>query len=381
MGRDQRHIAIINGIYPPDKGASGVVVAKLADILEQSGIQVSVVTSSKSYYPSGETGARKKNTYVVKSRNVKTSKIFRLFFAIQESIRLLIKAKRIDPDVYFVCTDPSLLPLFSSILLKKKNWILWQMDVYPEAFVSHGLISKKNPIFFWYKKVLNKFPPNAMIYLGDKQKNHFGSTDENRTSVIIPCGLVNEKEVQNSDENQRTRKEVIRFAYCGNLGEAHSDHFLRLVVKLSDPTKHIFTFSVLGSKAVTFRNACKNNSNAVFVDWIPEDEMSKVDIQIVTLRSEWTHVCVPSKAVSSICFGVPILFHGSNSGDIYYRFQNALWHIEDNENMEEAINNFYKNLTLEEILKKKKATQDLRVREFQEYRSGSKYLIKIINES
>ena len=225
------------------------------------------------------------------------------------------------------------------------------MDLYPEAFIAKGFLTSGNWIVKYYRSRIKKYVSLKWIVLGTKQYKFLDSIYDlgGHDPIVIPCGIHSESH----DELKKANDKIV-FAYAGNLGEAHSEEFLNALVSLSEPDKHEFIISCFGLKSRQTKEYLSAFSNVKFVDWISKKEMNEIDIQIVTLKSDWTHVCVPSKAISAICYQTPIIFHGDKEGDIYEYLENALWHIPDDQFMDKSIGRFYASLQKENIEVKKK---------------------------
>jgi hypothetical protein len=74
---------------------------------------------------------------------------------------------------------------------------------------------------------------------------------------------------------------------------------------------------------------------------------------LVSLLAKWTHIAVPSKAMSSVCAGGTILFCGSKEADTWALLQEAGWHIEESADIDSQVRLFLSQITLNEVLKKK----------------------------
>jgi len=49
------------------------------------------------------------------------------------------------------------------------------------------------------------------------------------------------------------------------------------------------------------------------------------DVHAASLHPDWTHTCVPSKAVTTICLGRPLLFAGDPRSDTAMMLDRAAW--------------------------------------------------------
>ncbi len=362
MNRKSKRIVLINGIYAPDRGATAQVTNDLVGKLINDGLEVIVVCTDRSYKSAKATEVVNGEVHRVKSYGLGNGKFIRLASAMTESFYLLRKSIRFKADFYIICTDPPLLHLFSSFMLKEKKWALWTMDIYPEAFVANGLIGKDNIFYKWYKNTLTKCPPSALIYLGLRQKDFIESQYDFRgiPSFVLPCGTKSVDGCPNDKPLWKKAENKIYFAYCGNLGEAHSPELLKEMISQSDPDQHEFILSIFGTNTKTIVEFAQQRNNVKILGWISAEEMTHLDIQIVNLKKEWTHICVPSKAVSSICYEVPFVFHGELSGDICDQYSEALWHIDNNKDMAQEIKSFFAKLNSTELIAKKQKTKAIK---------------------
>ena len=379
MNKNQKHIVLVNAIFPPDQGASGVALFQLAERLQSNNLKVTVVTTNRKYNESSKKEKIDVNVIRVPSVSNRSSKWKRLWSAYTESRSLLKKAAEIKADSYVLCTDPPLINYFAAKYLKSKSVYLWAMDLYPHGFVANSLVKANNWIVKRYLRKLKVEDFWNVIALGEKQKMFLDKIYKSKQSFILPCGIKEYSETGNQAD-WKTDPNVIYFGYCGNIGEAHSAEFFELLVKHSDPTKHHFIISAIGNKSKNLLSTIKTFQNVTTIGWIDEDDISDFDIQIVTLQSEWTHICVPSKAVSSICKGTPILFHGSEESDTYSYFEKALWHIDGSKQMVIQIKEFYAELNQDSvILKKEQALKSsIQIREI--YDREFNRLLKNIHE-
>ncbi|MEE9374000.1 MAG: hypothetical protein V3V00_13195 [Saprospiraceae bacterium] len=351
MSRIKKHIVVVNAIFPPDEGASGKAVSELVSHLQKNAFYTTVVTTDRAYHSGQNTLENDNKVIRVKSKSSRKYKWWRLITAYRESAALLQKLADISADAYIICTDPPLMNWLAPKYLKGRKFIFWTMDLYPEAFVANRIVTKTNAIVQLYEKRLKTHPPSALISLGKKQKEYLDQKYkwQGIKHFILPCGVEAAHDEESSFPEWKKENGKIYFGYCGNLGEAHSSSFLIALIKKSDPQKHHFIFSIFGSKANSVLSQIGNSSNVTVVNWIKKEEMNYIDIQIVSLLMAWTQVCVPSKAVSAICAFTPFIFHGSNKGDTYHHFKDALWHIDDNNCVSHQIEDFYSSLCSKEI--------------------------------
>jgi len=233
----------------------------------------------------------------------------------------------------------SLLSFVASMLLRKKRWILWSMDLYPEGFVSGGLISQRNPIQRLYQKVLSIWPPDHLLCLGENQaqylkKNYYPKL----SSTVLPIGLRSRSlEIKTYPHPEWHDPQKVIFGYLGSLGEAHDHKLIQKFIEHLDPQKHHVVLSLRGAYADSFDAVVSHVGHVTLVDYIPDDSCQLIDIQIVSLRKQWTHICVPSKAISALQFGSAILYFGSAQSDTWHYIKQAGWLMDNDASIEDFL--------------------------------------------
>jgi glycosyltransferase involved in cell wall biosynthesis len=351
---------IINRNYPPQSGITGSSANELARYLISRKVEVYIVHVGGYYSGGGNLGFKKYgNSFSIKTFYNGKNNFLRLIVSLVEGRKLLKKAISLKPDIIISMTDPPLLNYWTSYYSEKHHipWFYWSMDLYPEAFVSAGLLNKTN---FIYKKLINKLkarPPKLIISLGKMQsifiKKMYG---KKINSVILPCGISSTQ--KNTTDFNIDLDDKIIFCYAGNLGEAHDENFVREVIKNIDPTKHIFILAVYGSKANSVIDFAKSVKGIKIVKNIKREHMHLVDIHIVSLKSNWDHVCVPSKAISAITEGSTVLFGCSKENDNWVLLEKSAWRI-DKTNLKSNLRKFMNNISKYEVEQKRKQAEKI----------------------
>jgi len=354
-GKRSIKVAIVNRFFPPNHSITGESAFELANYLESTSDKIEVQAFSiKSTYKGDGASSKQSNKHVYLSSFYHgNKKIFRLIANLYEGYSLINKALRSNADIIICMTDPPLLNFWASILIKnKKPWMLWSMDVYPDAFISAKLVGHKNKIYNYIGNKIRRYRPSHLIALGDVQKNYLTSNylQSEIKSFILPCGI--HDVAKNIEVPFWYNASKISFAYAGNLGEAHSDRFLKNLIEMLDPKKHQIIVSLYGSKSDHILKMINDMEHVVKVDRLSKEDFNYVDVHLVSLLPEWTNVCVPSKAVSAICSEAAILFNGVKSSDTYKMFESASWFIPYSDSEEEeriSISRFINKLTRDEI--------------------------------
>ena len=283
------------------------------------------------------------------------NKYFRLFSSIIENWILVRKALSLKPRLIISLTDPPLLNFWVSYFSKKRRiyWVYWAMDLYPEAFIAANLVSRNNFIYRIINSNLKKNRPYGLISLGPNQQfyleDYFGKIDN---KVVLHCGI----------QKNITETTILPFwkcnfklviGYVGNIGEAHDERFVMSIIDSIDPEKQHFILSVYGSKSKCLIDYAIGKPGVDIVSSIPAEELTCIDIHVVSLLKLWDHVCVPSKAFTAVSLGCPLLLNCSKKSDVYGCLIDASWHFDIyNQN---TLKSFFSGITSKDIITKRNA--------------------------
>jgi hypothetical protein len=347
-------ITIINKNYPPNHGITGESANELATYLVNKGIHVNVIHTNAVY---GNAGLEKKpagNLIQIKSIYNGKNKIVRLLASFAESYLLVKTALKKTSGTIITMTDPPFLIFWSAVLIKKRKWVYWSMDLFPEAFAAAKLTNRNSLLYKWVKRRVYKTPPHYLLSLGKLQLEYLRKDySKPIPGTTLPCGIWNPAGIRNKVPAWKEDTSKLYFGYCGNLGEAHSFEFISEVIRQLDPKKHCFILSVYGSGAKMLEKFVEDYPVVKKVPAVLKNELSFIDIHLVTLKKEWNHICVPSKAVTAVCTGAAILFCGTADNDNWHYLQNAGWMIEDTEDLKNQVTGFLLSLTKESLAERK----------------------------
>ncbi len=348
-------ITILNRNYPPVNGITGQSASELAEYLISLGHEV-IILSVNSYYDggsncAGEVGFVHRIFTFYNGKNP----FLRLISNAFEGFRLVWASKKLKPNVHIVMTDPPMLQFWAAILLSKRDfWVLWAMDLYPEAFAAAGLVTRSNLIYRFIDEKVKSGVPDCLIALGEHQlkyiNNKFGN---NVKSIVLPCGIFNSPSHSELVRPSWYDKNKIILGYCGNLGEAHSSDFLIAVAKNINPENQVLVLSLYGAKGIAIRDQLAGIAGIIITPFVSRSELAFIDIHLASLLSTWVHICVPSKTVSAVCSGSAFLYCGKAESDNWDMLSNAGWRI-DEDNVLSDVKIFLSKLTPENLLEKKK---------------------------
>ena len=357
----RKRVVIINKYGALHPSATGRPIRKLADFLWKNGVDVIVLSIDASYKGqiSGQDEKLPYRTIELPDFYSGVNKWLRLFGNLVDGFRLITYSMLLPRhQLKVVLTDPSLINAWAILFrpFYRSQLVFWTMDLYPEAFVSAGLVSCKNPVYRGIASLIYDHGPDFLITLGEQQYRYL-CRQYNKSSIphiVLPCGICS-IERANIPFWRKDNQDKIVFCYAGNIGEAHNDIFLLELIKQLNPKKYLFLLRLYGAKAQRILKEAAMSESVIVLDYIAPVELQFVDICVASLLPSWNHVCVPSKVVSAICSGIPVLYNANEESEGAYMFSDAIWLVSNSENVKENIAVFLENLSDEDILLKKKA--------------------------
>ncbi len=356
-------VIIINRHYPPNPGITGESAWDLAKyLIEKHQIEVHIVHIERTDDGGGQIRQPVGIIHSLSTIYVGNNKLLKLLAGFADGYILVRKAKKVASSAPIICmTSPPLLPLWASLFLKKRLWALWSMDLFPEAFVAIGMIAEKNFFYRWFLKKTYQNPPKTLIALGRKQAAFIQEKYQKKLNqIILPCGVIFHQTYEsNFPIWRKEHDEKIYFGYCGNLNDAHNEAFLMAFIKAFNPAKHHLILALYGKKAQKVLDFAQNYEGITILANVPRSQLNFIDVHLVSLLSKYTHLMVPSKAVSAVAAGGAILFCGSQESDNWDMLQEAAWLIREEENLDNQLEKYLINLTKEALAEKQKSAQKL----------------------
>lgn len=349
-------VTLVNRNYPPNKGITGESAAQLAAFLDAHGVAIRVVTVANSNYGGGsDKGSSIGEVHGIRTFYNGKNKMLRLMASLLEGYTMIRKARKLRSDWTIVMTDPPMLNFFAAWLLKKNHrWMNWSMDIYPDAFVSAGLLKKAGVIAQYIRKVITKYPPSVNIALGPVQHAFIRETYYPGAQFVeLPCGIYAASPATVVPEWRKDDGKIY-LGYCGNIGEAHSLPFLKSVIDHLDPSRFRLVLALYGANAPELTQYAQGKEGIIFLPGVSRDMLGYIDVHLATLQENWVNVCVPSKTVSSVCAGSAFLYHGIKTSDNWELLQQAGWNIEPTDDLDKSVPAFLSRLNTALIGEKKK---------------------------
>jgi hypothetical protein len=357
----KKELTFLSRHYPPNPNINGESIWDMAKYIKDNyGIESNIICIDRDAPGGGEDRIPVGKVTRIKTFYQGNNAILRFMAFLYDGFILAYKARQYKDTTIVATTSPPLLPFWCSLLLPKKTvWGVWTLDLFPEAFTQMNNISSKNLIYRWVKRKNYQRPPNFLITLGPQQALYLQNEyQQDIPNIILPCGILFHQEKSTEIPDWWTEDKIF-LGYCGNIGEAHNPELIRAAIDAINPDKHRLILALYGTKSEKLKAYAQNKPGVILVKRVPRNQLHYIQIHLATLTKGWTHIAVPSKAVSAIAMNSCLLFCGDKRSDNWYMFQKAGWFIDENDKISEQVQAFIDQLTLEDIKHKSSFTDQL----------------------
>lgn len=297
-------VALVNRFTAPGGGPTAAALTRLADLLiaRLPGTDLRVIGTGRFY---AGAGAKDESSF-----------LRRIAASWRDGGRLAAAAA--GHGVVVSLTDPPFLAFRLARRLGVETvWIEWTMDLYPQALAAALGLSSRRALLPAGRRRLRSRRPDLRLCLGAGQAAFLAAGELAPVPhLILPAGVC--EAPQRPLAPPSSPQEPVRLVYAGNLGRAHWADALPLLARFCDPARFRLTVAAYGQRAAAARRATEGFSHVEWRDGpLTEAELNAAHAHIVSLKENWTHVSVPSKAVSALCRGRPVLFFGSAQSDAW----------------------------------------------------------------
>ncbi|MDM0492046.1 glycosyltransferase family 4 protein [Clostridium perfringens] len=249
----------------------------------------------------------------------------------KKSINKFLNNKEFDLILY--ATPPVTFSGVVEFCKKKYNAITYLMlkDIFPQNAVDIGLFKKHGLIYNIFKKKEEKLYKNSdwigcmskknIEYLLEHNKWLDSDRVEMFPNAIYPCKPEKHEETESYRMKLNIPKDKILYVFGGNLGRPQGINFLIKAIKSvsSDLTCH-FIIVGSGSEEDSVKIEATNMNNLTFIKALPRDKyeslIKECDIGIISLDHRFTIPNYPSRILSYMDKGIPILACTDKNTDI-----------------------------------------------------------------
>jgi hypothetical protein len=295
-------VALVNRFMPPDGAPTAAALARLAALLtaRAPALDLRMIGTGRAYAGGGAVGERR---------------LWRRGIAAFTEGRRLADAAAVH-DAVLSLTDPPFLAFHLARRLPvARRWIEWTMDLYPSAL--WAALGARPPGF----PRLPGRRPDLRLHLGPGQAAFpAGKEQPVAPHLILPAGVRDAPPTPSAPPDARGGP--VRLVYAGNLGRAHWAEALPLLAAacegVGEAGRLRLTVAAHGARAAAVKAGLAEFPHVDLRDGpLCDAELDAAHVHVVSLRENWTHVCVPSKGISALCRGRPILFFGAAASDVW----------------------------------------------------------------
>lgn len=323
------NIVLINQFFPPAQAPTGRVLFDLAEELVRRGHSPTVLASAAGYGSTvGAQGAGVSAIRVVRvgpaghHRSGIGAKLGDYLSFFRGAWRELSRLPE-PPDALVCMTTPPFVGLLGAHLRKRRGipYVLWGMDLYPEALAAHGILRRWNPVFRAMQGLarIERSRASSVVALGPDMAALLEASGAARI-VEIPfwSGFSATPELRAEARELRHARgwaeDDIVLLYNGNMGRAHrAEEFAALAERLRGTSPRCrFVFSGAGPQRKTWEQ--RWGGLFEFLPAVPGDSCAahllSADVHLVSQQPEWTGVLVPSKFPVACALDRPVVFAG-----------------------------------------------------------------------
>lgn len=320
------NVVLINQFFPPAQAPTGILLGDLAAELVRRGHSVSVIASASGYgaglgapVPAGVQLIRVGPE--ARHRDGPASKFAAYLSFVRGTWRELSRRPR--PDALLCMTTPPFVGLLGAHLHKRAGvpFVLWCMDLYPEALAAHGWLRPWNPLTPVLKALAReeRSRASAVVALGPDMAELLAAAGARRVETVpVWSGLelspVREAEARALRRARGWGDDDVVLLYSGNMGRAHrAEEFAALAERLRGRSPRCrFVFAGGGPSRVEWER--RWGGRFEFMPAVAGDSCAAhllaADVHLVSQQPDWTGIVVPSKFPAACALGKPVVFAG-----------------------------------------------------------------------
>lgn len=334
-------VLFINRVYPPTPGATGKLLAELAEALVAKGWTVSVIASRPAKAVTKTESRKGVSLLWVRSLPFTRSTHWqRALSYISLYPALWWRALRAPRhDITVMLTDPPLQFVFGPVLrlVKSTSLVHWAQDVYPEIAEQLGVIKPGGFVAGLLRRistlVLRRFGQIVVVGKCMKERLLARGLSAERVTVITNwappeiTGRGNENRNGFCEEHQLAGRFVVM--YSGNLGLAHTFDAMLDAAEVLQRDEPRVLFLIVGQgprlQHVREQSSTRQLGNVRFLPRQPDsrlaESLSVAELHLITLHDGLSGFVVPSKFYGILASGRPVIFVGPRESEVAHEIE------------------------------------------------------------
>ena len=323
------NIALVNQFFPPAQAPTGLLLADLAEALAARGHAVAVIASAAGY--GAEAGAGRVPETALKIVRIGAEDRhpsgvvakLRDYLSFYRGAWKELERLAPPPDVLVFMTTPPFIGLLGAQRRKRKDapYVLWCMDLYPEALEAHGFLRNWNPLKPLLRQLAREERRRASVVVapGPDMAARLAASGAGRVEEIpVWSDAGADPGAQAAARDLRRARgwaeDEIVLLYSGNMGRAHrAEEFAALAEGLRGASARCrFVFSGDGPARAGWQRRWGDRFEfmpPVAAD-VRDAHLLAADVHLVSQQTEWRGVVVPSKFQAACALGRPVVFAG-----------------------------------------------------------------------
>lgn len=321
MGR----VLFVNRVFPPAGGATGDLLAELADDLAGRGWDVTVLTGRPDGAPRRErlpSGVRVERVGHLAAGRAGIARRAARYAALYPA--LLARALRLPrPDVLVTKTDPPMLALLGAAVarLRRVPAVHWAQDLYPEVAVALGVVPERAARALRRASTAALRRHARVVSIGACMTERLVARGLPRTAIVEIPNWAQEGIAPVEPNALRATlapPEAFVVMYSGNMGLAHPFEAMLGAAALLQAEAPDVRFVFVGDGArrawLEAEAARRGLTTVSFAPFQPKERLgeslSAADVHLISMEPELCGIVVPSKVYGVAAAGRPAVFLG-----------------------------------------------------------------------
>lgn len=325
--QDRPRVVLIHRYFAPDTPPYATILQRIALGLAQHGMEVEVLTCQPSYNPTAIASAAARERIhpqvmvtrwpVLPDRSSKIAKVLNLFMFGVRVVGRLASTQRVDA-LMAASTPPVVIAMLVSLMAKIKSasFVYHNQDIYPEVAQVTGELPAGIGRLLRALDTGTDRRADRVVVLSKDMADTIVDRNVTRSSVTVinnfdPWTLPDRP----ANNVYRPPRHTVRFVYAGNLGRFQNLEVVAGLIKALDNDER-FSFDFIGDGPVRpwlQRYVADHGLRHVRLlgylapQILAEKLQSEYDVGLVSLHPGVIRCAYPSKVMSYIRNGLPIL--------------------------------------------------------------------------